>query len=151
MAKAGLIEEMMNDALDSALDTEEMEQETEDEIEKVLMEVAGEVMAALPAAKAQPVRVDLNLVCLCCMTSAARRYTGCLDGSSGYLPCLMMSVWLFTGSIVLVARQLISDGCSVPNVLLLLLSCCCVSRLLLLGSLRRSMLKMKSCGRDYTL
>lgn len=57
MAKAGLIEEMMNDALDSALDTEEMEQETEEEVEKVLMEVAGEVIAALPAAKAQPAAV----------------------------------------------------------------------------------------------
>lgn len=58
MAKAGLIEEMMNDALDSALDTEDMEEETEGEIEKVLMEVAGETLAALPAAKARPVSVE---------------------------------------------------------------------------------------------
>lgn len=55
MAKAGLIEEMMNDALDSALDGENIEEETEEEIEKVLLEVAGETLAALPAAKARPV------------------------------------------------------------------------------------------------
>jgi hypothetical protein len=35
MAKAGLIEEMMNDALDSALDNEEIEEETDAEVEKV--------------------------------------------------------------------------------------------------------------------
>lgn len=35
MAKAGLIEEMMNDALDSALDNEEIEDETDAEVEKV--------------------------------------------------------------------------------------------------------------------
>jgi hypothetical protein len=35
MAKAGLIEEMMNDAIDSALDNESIEEETEEEIEKV--------------------------------------------------------------------------------------------------------------------
>jgi hypothetical protein len=35
MAKAGLIEEMMNDAIDSTLDNESIEEETEEEIEKV--------------------------------------------------------------------------------------------------------------------
>jgi charged multivesicular body protein 3 len=35
MAKAGLIEEMMNDAIDSALDNESIEEETDEEIEKV--------------------------------------------------------------------------------------------------------------------
>lgn len=54
MAKAGLIEEMMNDAIDSTLDNESIEEETEEEIEKVLLEVAGETLAALPAAKARP-------------------------------------------------------------------------------------------------
>ena len=35
MAKAGLIEEMMNDAIDSAIDTEDIEEETDAEVEKV--------------------------------------------------------------------------------------------------------------------
>jgi charged multivesicular body protein 3 len=35
MMKAGLIEEMINDALDSALDTEDMEEETEEQIDQV--------------------------------------------------------------------------------------------------------------------
>jgi hypothetical protein len=35
MAKAGLIEEMMNDAIDSTLGNESIEEETEEEIEKV--------------------------------------------------------------------------------------------------------------------
>lgn len=63
MARAGLIDEMMNDAIDSALDNEDMEAETDEEIEKVLLEVAGETLAALPAAKTRPVsiRVFLNL------------------------------------------------------------------------------------------
>lgn len=51
MMKAGLIDEMMNDALDSALDTEDMEEETEEQIEQVLAEIAGETAAALPNAK----------------------------------------------------------------------------------------------------
>jgi charged multivesicular body protein 3 len=51
MAKAGLIEEMMNDSLDSALGDEELEDETEEEVAKVLQEVAGEVLAAMPDAK----------------------------------------------------------------------------------------------------
>lgn len=57
MAKAGLIDEMMNDALDSALDNEDIEEETDAEVEKVLLEVAGETMAQLPAAKARPAPV----------------------------------------------------------------------------------------------
>jgi hypothetical protein len=55
MAKAGLIEEMMNDAIDSALGDEDIEEETDAEVEKVLLEVAGETLAALPAARARPV------------------------------------------------------------------------------------------------
>ena len=51
MMKAGLIDEMVNDALDSALDTEDMEEETEQEIEKVLAELAVDTAAALPSAK----------------------------------------------------------------------------------------------------
>jgi charged multivesicular body protein 3 len=51
MMKAGLIEEMMNDALDSALDTEEMEEETEEQIQRVLAEIVGETSAALPQAQ----------------------------------------------------------------------------------------------------
>jgi charged multivesicular body protein 3 len=41
MAKAGLIEEMMNDALDSALDSEALEEETDAEVEKVCACVRG--------------------------------------------------------------------------------------------------------------
>lgn len=63
MARAGLIEEMMNDALDSALDNEDIEEETEGEIEKVLLEVAGETLASLPAAKARPVSSGAALSC----------------------------------------------------------------------------------------
>lgn len=59
MMKAGLIDEMMNDALDSALDTEDMEEETEEQIEQVLAEIAGETAAALPNAK---VRTHLQRV-----------------------------------------------------------------------------------------
>lgn len=38
MAKAGVIDEMMEDTLDSALDTEDMEEETEEEVDKVRAE-----------------------------------------------------------------------------------------------------------------
>ncbi|KAL6506428.1 hypothetical protein OROGR_024609 [Orobanche gracilis] len=50
MIKAGVIEEMMNDAVDNALDSEDIEDETEEEIDKVLTEVAGETAAQLPEA-----------------------------------------------------------------------------------------------------
>jgi hypothetical protein len=56
MARAGLIEEIMNDAIDGALGDEELEEETDAEIAKVLQEVAGEVIAALPEA-AKPTKV----------------------------------------------------------------------------------------------
>ena len=49
--KAGLIEEMMNDALDGALDTEDMEEESEAQVEQVLAELALDTRAALPQAK----------------------------------------------------------------------------------------------------
>ena len=51
MMKAGLIEEMMNDALDGALDTEDMEEECEAQVEQVLAELALDTRAALPQAK----------------------------------------------------------------------------------------------------
>ncbi|KAL8515934.1 hypothetical protein ACS0TY_014585 [Phlomoides rotata] len=50
MTKAGVVEEMMSDALDSALDSEDIEEETEEEIEKVLTAIAGETAAQLPEA-----------------------------------------------------------------------------------------------------
>ncbi|KAL6566865.1 hypothetical protein OROMI_015269 [Orobanche minor] len=50
MIKAGVIEEMMNDAVDNALDSEDIEDETEEEIDKVLTAVAGEAAAQLPEA-----------------------------------------------------------------------------------------------------
>ena len=51
MMKAGLIEEMMNDALDGVLDTEDMEEESEAQVEQVLAELALDTRAALPQAK----------------------------------------------------------------------------------------------------
>eukprot|EP00877_Chromochloris_zofingiensis_P006370 jgi/Chrzof1/1987/Cz10g28280.t1 len=53
MQRAGLIEEMMTDAIDGALGDEELDTATEDEVDKILMEVAGETLAALPAAAAK--------------------------------------------------------------------------------------------------
>nr|GLL43133.1 vacuolar protein sorting-associated protein 24 homolog 1-like isoform X2 [Ipomoea trifida] len=50
MTKAGVIEEMMNDAVDNALDSEDIEEETEEEIDKVLTAIAGETAAELPEA-----------------------------------------------------------------------------------------------------
>lgn len=51
MSKAGLIEEMMSDALDDALGAEDEEEETEAEVDRVIAEVAGETLASLPAAQ----------------------------------------------------------------------------------------------------
>lgn len=48
MMKAGLIEEMMTDAMDDV--TETQEEEIDVEVDKVLQEVAGEVLAKLPEA-----------------------------------------------------------------------------------------------------
>ncbi|CAH1441663.1 unnamed protein product [Lactuca virosa] len=50
MIKAGVIEEMVNDAVDSALDTDDMEGEIEEEVDKVLTSIAGETAAQLPEA-----------------------------------------------------------------------------------------------------
>ncbi|PKA48245.1 Vacuolar protein sorting-associated protein 24 like 1 [Apostasia shenzhenica] len=50
MTKAGVIEEMVNDAVDSALDPEDIEEETEEEVEKVLATIAGETTSQLPDA-----------------------------------------------------------------------------------------------------
>lgn len=50
MYKAGVLGEMVDDALDSALGDEELEEESEEAVEKVLMEVAGETIAAMATA-----------------------------------------------------------------------------------------------------
>ncbi|KAJ4834645.1 hypothetical protein Tsubulata_020213 [Turnera subulata] len=50
MTKAGVIEEMVTDAVDTALDSEDMEEEIEEEVDKVLSEIAGETAAQLPEA-----------------------------------------------------------------------------------------------------
>ncbi|XP_012456871.1 vacuolar protein sorting-associated protein 24 homolog 1 isoform X2 [Gossypium raimondii] len=61
MIKAGVIEEMVNDALDSALDSEDIEVETEEEVDKVLSEIAGETAAELPeAVRKERVRVSAH-------------------------------------------------------------------------------------------
>ncbi|KAK6228282.1 Snf7 family - like 6 [Theobroma cacao] len=58
MTKAGVIEEIVNDALDTALDSEDIEEETEEEVDKVLSEIAGETAAQLPeAVRKERVRV----------------------------------------------------------------------------------------------
>lgn len=54
MAKAGVIDEMMEDTLDSALDTEDMEEETEEEVDKVLSELAVDDIASMARAGAVP-------------------------------------------------------------------------------------------------
>mmetsp|Transcript_1909 Transcript_1909/g.6788 ORF Transcript_1909/g.6788 Transcript_1909/m.6788 type:complete len:260 (+) Transcript_1909:485-1264(+) len=55
MMKAGVIEEMVADAMDGVLDSEDLEEETEEEVQKVLAELAGETVAELPAAsRTQP-------------------------------------------------------------------------------------------------
>uniref|UniRef100_A0A1D1Y0T5 Vacuolar protein sorting-associated protein 24 1 n=1 Tax=Anthurium amnicola TaxID=1678845 RepID=A0A1D1Y0T5_9ARAE len=48
MTKAGVIEEMISDAVDSALDSEDIEEETEEEVDKVLAAIAGETVSQLP-------------------------------------------------------------------------------------------------------
>lgn len=50
MTKAGVMEEMVNDALDSTLDSEDMEEEIEEEVDKVLTAIAGETASELPDA-----------------------------------------------------------------------------------------------------
>jgi charged multivesicular body protein 3 len=50
MARAGLIDEVVHDALDSALGGEEVEEEADAEVERVLEEVAAGAVAAAPAA-----------------------------------------------------------------------------------------------------
>ncbi|KAG6765186.1 hypothetical protein POTOM_029207 [Populus tomentosa] len=58
MTKAGVIEEMVTDAVDSALDSEDIEEEIEEEVDKVLTEIAGETAAQLPeAVRKERVRV----------------------------------------------------------------------------------------------
>mmetsp|Transcript_17088 Transcript_17088/g.51069 ORF Transcript_17088/g.51069 Transcript_17088/m.51069 type:complete len:228 (-) Transcript_17088:4012-4695(-) len=47
MMKAGLIDEMMSDAIDDAVDGEDVEQETDAEVDKVLQEIAGDTMSQL--------------------------------------------------------------------------------------------------------
>uniref|UniRef100_J3LJ43 Uncharacterized protein n=1 Tax=Oryza brachyantha TaxID=4533 RepID=J3LJ43_ORYBR len=48
MTKAGVMEEMVNDAVDSALDNEDIEEEIEEEVDKVLSAIAGETASELP-------------------------------------------------------------------------------------------------------
>lgn len=55
MMKAGLIDEMMNDAIEGAMGAEDIEEEIDSEVAKVLEEVAGETASQLPKAKARPV------------------------------------------------------------------------------------------------
>jgi len=50
MTKAGVMEEMVNDALDSTLDNEDIEEEIEEEVDKVLTAIAGETASELPDA-----------------------------------------------------------------------------------------------------
>ncbi|THU74760.1 hypothetical protein C4D60_Mb04t36820 [Musa balbisiana] len=50
MTKAGVMEEMVNDAVDTALDSEDIEEEIEEEVDKVLAAIAGETMSQLPDA-----------------------------------------------------------------------------------------------------
>lgn len=57
MMKAGLIEEMMSDAIDSAIGGEDEEEETEEEVQKVLDEIALATASALPSAQVRAVRV----------------------------------------------------------------------------------------------
>ena len=65
MAKAGLIDEMMDDAVGSAVDGEDIEEEMEDQINQVLDEIAGDTLAALPQAKVrQEERRVKILLCL---------------------------------------------------------------------------------------
>jgi charged multivesicular body protein 3 len=47
MFKAGVIDEMVSDAMDNSL--EDVEEETEEEVDKVLAELAVESVAAMPA------------------------------------------------------------------------------------------------------
>lgn len=54
MQRAGLIDEMMSDAMDSAMGMEDEEEETDAEVQRVLDEVAGEALAAMPRARARP-------------------------------------------------------------------------------------------------
>ncbi|XP_074574982.1 vacuolar protein sorting-associated protein 24 homolog 1-like [Curcuma longa] len=50
MTKAGVMEEMVNDAVDTALDSEDIEEEIEEEVDKVLAAIAGETVSELPNA-----------------------------------------------------------------------------------------------------
>ncbi|CAD5176299.1 unnamed protein product [Musa acuminata subsp. malaccensis] len=50
MTKAGVMEEMVNDAVDTALDSEDIEEEIEEEVDKVLAAIAGETVSQLPDA-----------------------------------------------------------------------------------------------------
>jgi charged multivesicular body protein 3 len=67
MMKAGLIEEMVDEAMDTAAGAEEVEVDAE--VEKVLQEVAGEQLAKLPSAgrtevAAEPEKSEEVRLCL---------------------------------------------------------------------------------------
>eukprot|EP00983_Pelagomonas_calceolata_P122355 1160900-Pelagomonas_calceolata.AAC.2 len=54
MEKAGLIDEMVGDAIDGAVDGEDIEEEMDEQINQVLDEIAGDTLAALPNARFLP-------------------------------------------------------------------------------------------------
>lgn len=49
--KAGVIEEMVSEAIDSVVDSEDLEAETEAAVDKILKEVTGETLAEMPKTK----------------------------------------------------------------------------------------------------
>lgn len=61
MTKAGVMEELVNDAVGDVLDSEDIEEETEEEVEKVLAAIAGETAAELPDAVRREVKQPLQV------------------------------------------------------------------------------------------
>jgi charged multivesicular body protein 3 len=51
MAKSGLIEELVNDALEDINGVDDLEAETDAEVNKILAELAGETAVAMPGAE----------------------------------------------------------------------------------------------------
>jgi len=66
MAKAGFIQEIMDDAIDSAVDTEDTEDAAAEAVDQVLQEITGETLsqlASVPATKVQapqPVQTEVE-------------------------------------------------------------------------------------------
>jgi len=59
MEKAGLIDEMVGDAIDSTMDNEDMEEEMEEQINQVLDEIAGDTLASMPNARVSSSRLEI--------------------------------------------------------------------------------------------